>query len=184
MTWIRDEEFIRGDIPMTKFNIRMLTIGYLDIKEGDKFLDIGGGTGSVSIQAALHKADVWTIEREEEGVKLIEKNKDKFKINLNIIKGSAPKDLPEILFDKCFVGGSGGKLEEIFVYLNKNLKRDGIVCANFIKLDNLYKFNQLMKENGYEEIETQLIQASFIDHIGLLRSHNPIFITKGVKKND
>lgn len=184
MTWIRDEEFIRGKIPMTKFNIRTLLIAYLDIKNGDKFLDIGAGTGSVSIEAALHGAQVWSIEREEEGIDLIKKNMGKFNVDLNIIKGSAPEDLPNNQFDKCFVGGSGGKLEEIFKYLNKNLKGKGILCANFIKPDNLYDFNRLMKENNYLEIETQLIQASYIDHIGLLRSQNPIFITKGVKTGD
>ena len=51
---IKDEDFIRADIPMTKFNIRNLSIAYLQIEAGDIFLDIGSGTGSVSIQAALH----------------------------------------------------------------------------------------------------------------------------------
>lgn len=169
---------------MTKFNIRSLTIAYLDIKNGDKFLDIGAGTGSISIEAALHGAQVWSIEREDEGIDLITQNMDKFNVDLNVIKGSAPKDLPNRIFDKCFIGGSGGKLQEIFGYLDKNLRHRGILCANFIKLENLYEFNKLMKENNYEEIETQLIQASYIDHIGLLRSHNPIFITKGVKIDD
>ena len=41
MRWIRDEEFIRGKVPMTKFNIRVLTMAYLSIEEGDRLLDIG-----------------------------------------------------------------------------------------------------------------------------------------------
>lgn len=166
---------------MTKFNIRVLTMAYLNIENGDKLLDIGAGTGSISIEAGLQGANVWSIEREPEGIALIQENANKLNVNLNIIDGSAPEDLPNIQFNKCFVGGSGGKLDEIFTYLNKNLEDKGILCGNFIKLENLYDFNRLMKDNNYEDIETQLIQASYIDHIGLLRSHNPIFITKGVK---
>lgn len=184
MKWIRDEEFIRGKIPMTKFNIRTLSLAYLNLEKDDKFLDIGAGTGSISIEAALQGAQVWSIEREDEGIDLIRKNMGKFQVDLKVIKGSAPEDLPDLLFDKCFLGGSGGKLEEIFTYLEKALKVGGILCANFIKMENLYEFKKLMEENSYKNIETQLIQASYIDHLGLLRSHNPIFITKGVKNHD
>ena len=87
MKWIKDEDFIRGNIPMTKFNVRVLTLGYLEIEEGDKFLDIGAGTGSVSIEAALHGANTCVIEREEEGIELIKSNAEKFNVNINIIKG-------------------------------------------------------------------------------------------------
>ncbi len=77
MKWIKDEEFIRGNIPMTKFNIRILTMAYLSIKEEDRLLDIGAGTGSISIEGALQGAKVWAIERKEEGIELINKNAKK-----------------------------------------------------------------------------------------------------------
>lgn len=183
MKWIKDEEFIRGNIPMTKFNVRILTIGYLEIKEGDSLLDIGGGTGSVSIEAALQGAKVWAIEREKEGIELIRKNADKFAIKMNIVQGLAPEDLPKHRFNKCFIGGSGGKLKEIFSYLEDNLEEDGILCGNFITLSNLNKFMELLKEYNYKDIEVQLIQVSTMDRIGLLKGENPIFIIKGVKSN-
>lgn len=184
MKWIKDEDFIRGNIPMTKFNIRVLTMAYLSIKEGDRLLDIGAGTGSISIEAALQGAKVWAIEREEEGIELIYKNADKFQVNVSTIEGKAPEDLPDMKFNKCFIGGSGGKLQEIFTYLDKHLEDKGILCGNFIMLKNLHEFNELLLKHNYTEIETQLIQASYIDHIGLLRGNNPIFIIKGVKNND
>lgn len=184
MKWIRDEEFIRGNIPMTKFNIRILTVGYLAIGKEDRLLDIGAGTGSISIEAALHGAKVWAIEREEEGVELIRRNSEKFNLEINIIHGQAPDNLPVEKFNKCFIGGSGGKLEEIFLYLENNLDNNGILCGNFITLKNLNQFSELLNKYNYKDIEVQLIQVSSMDKIGLLKGQNPIFIVKGVKKND
>ncbi len=184
MKWIKDEEFIRGNIPMTKFNIRILTIGYLAIEEGDRLLDIGAGTGSISIEADLQGASVWSIEREVEGIELINSNNDKFNTSLNIIEGQAPESLPPIKFNKCFIGGSGGKLEEIFSYLESNLDDNGIVCGNFITLNNLTEFLNLFKKYKYKDIETHLIQSANMDKIGLMKGQNPIYIVKGVKAND
>lgn len=184
MKWISDDEFIRGNIPMTKFNTRILTIGYLAIEKGDRLLDIGAGTGSIAIEAALHGADVWAIEKEAEGIELIQKNSKKFQTQINIIEGRAPDDMLDIKIDKCFIGGSGKKLREIFHYVDRNLSNNGIVCANFIVLKNLSQFMDLLKEYKYIGIELQLVQSSYMDKLGLMKAHNPIYIAKGVKKND
>lgn len=184
MKWIKDEEFIRGNIPMTKFNIRVLTIGYLQIQNGDRLLDIGAGTGSISIEAYLQGAEVFAIEREEEGITLIERNNRKFDAKVHLIKGQAPEDLIDIKINKCFIGGSGGKLKEIYSYLDKNLEGDGIVVSNFITLKNLMENLELLKKYNYKNIETQLIQSAYIENNGLMKGQNPIYIVKGVKSND
>ncbi|NLK44312.1 MAG: precorrin-6Y C5,15-methyltransferase (decarboxylating) subunit CbiT [Tissierellia bacterium] len=183
MKWIKDEEFIRGSIPMTKFNIRILTLGYLAIENGDRLLDIGAGTGSISIEAVLHGATVWAIEREAEGIELIKRNSDKFGVDLSIVHGQAPENLPNEKFNKCFIGGSGGKLKEIFSYLETNLEEKGIVCGNFITLKNLNQFVELLNKYNYKDIEVQLVQTSTMDKIGILKGQNPIFIVKGVKSD-
>lgn len=181
--WIRDEDFIRGKVPMTKYYIRTLLIGVLEIKAGDRFLDIGSGTGSISVEAALRGAKVYSIDKNPESVRLTVENADKFKVNLSIFEGNAPEDLPDITIGKCFVGGSGGNLEKIFDYLNKNLEASGLLVGSFITLKNLEEFRRLLKEYGYLEIETVLAQISTEDHIGLMRGENPIFIVRG-RKND
>lgn len=182
MKWIKDKDFIRGKIPMTKFNIRILTIGYLAIEEGDRLLDIGAGTGSISIEAALQGAKVWAIEKDKEGIDIISKNSNKFNVDLNLIEGQAPEKLPELQFNKCFIGGSSGKLKEIFQYFETHIEKNGIICGNFITLKNVNTFIQLLRDYQYEDIEVQLIQSSYMDKIGLMKGNNPIFIAKGVKR--
>lgn len=184
MKWVKDNMFIRGQVPMTKFNTRILTIGYLEIEVGDKFLDIGGGSGSISIEASLQGAEVWTIEREEKAIEIIKANDKKFNANLNIIHGQANDKLPDVYFNKCFIGGSRGQLEEIFKYLDVHLENKGILCGNFITLKNLNEFIDLLKVYSYNDIEIQLIQSSATDKIGLFKSQNPVFIVKGVKGDD
>lgn len=182
MKWIKDEEFIRGNIPMTKFDIRALTIVLLSIEEGDILLDIGAGTGSISIEGALQGAEVWAVEKEEEGIELIKKNSEKFKVDIKIIEGQAPDSIPHIKFNKCFIGGSGGKLEDIFDYLEKYLEREGIVCANFVTLKNLNHFIELLEKYNYRDIEARLVQTAKISSVGLMKGNNPIFLVKGVKR--
>ena len=77
---IPDEEFIRGGIPMTKREVRISVLAEANIKEDSKVLDVGAGTGSISIEAALlaSKGKVWAIEKEAEGIDLIHQNSEKF----------------------------------------------------------------------------------------------------------
>ncbi len=177
--WIKDEEFIRDKVPMTKFYVRTLIIGILGIKDGDRFLDIGSGTGSISIEAGSRGAKVFAIDKNPEAIRLTKENSEKFGVNLEVFQGNAPKDLPNLKINKCFVGGSTGNLQEIFKYLENNLENDGILVGSFITLKNLEEFRRQLRSYNYKDIETVLAQISTEDHIGLMRGENPIFIVKG-----
>ncbi len=76
MRYIRDEEFIRGNCPMTKEDIRILSISKMNLEENSKVLDVGAGTGSVSIQAArICKKDEFCHRKDEEALDIIKKIK-------------------------------------------------------------------------------------------------------------
>lgn len=186
MIYIKDEEFIRGNCPMTKEEIRILSVAKLQLKEDDVVLDIGAGTGSVSIQISkcCPKGEVIAIEKDMEALEILIKNKEKFNAqNLEIIKGEALQVEKEIKkeFDGIFIGGSGGNIEDIIKQYSLKLKMDGSMVLNFITIDNLYKAMNTLKELGFE---TECVQLSISKTKGksyMLFANNPIFILTGRK---
>jgi len=183
MRWIRDEAFIRGSLPMTKFDVRVLTMAFLEIEKGDVLLDIGAGTGSISVEAALHGALVYAIEKEKEGVRLIQENGRRFGVEIHVINETAPKGIDKLSsFNKCFIGGSGGNLKEIFYMVDQTIIKGGILAGNFVRLENVCQFKSLLVAFGYENIEIRHVQSSILDsRIGMLRAQNPVFLVKGQK---
>ncbi|SNV70592.1 precorrin-6B methylase/decarboxylase cbiT/cbiE [Clostridium cochlearium] len=186
--FIKDDEFIRGDCPMTKEEVRMLTAIKMDIKEEDKVLDIGAGTGSVSIQACklCPLGKVIAIEKEEEAISVIRENKKKFNAhNLEIIEGEALslKDKIQENFNSIFIGGSGGNLEDLIKEYSKKLKDNGKIVLNFITINNLYKAMNTLKELGFKVKCTQVSISKTRGETYMLMGYNPIFIIEGEKKN-
>ncbi|URZ15895.1 precorrin-6Y C5,15-methyltransferase (decarboxylating) subunit CbiT [Clostridium felsineum] len=182
MRYIKDEEFIRGDCPMTKEEVRILSIAKLEIGDGDTLLDVGAGTGSISIQMCkcAAKGRVIAIEKEDKALKVLKQNKEKFKAdNLEIIERDASElDLKES-FNGIFIGGSKGSIDKIIKIYAKKLKKDGIMVLNFITINNLYKALETLKEINFE---TECIEVGVSRMKGksyMMLSNNPIFIVTG-----
>ncbi len=91
---IDDAAFIRGGAPMTKAEVRTVTISKLKPQPEDTVLDIGAGTGSVSVECAFLAKKIIAVECDENAVLLIEQNKERFgRKNIEVIAGKAPKRL-------------------------------------------------------------------------------------------
>ncbi|OOO67176.1 precorrin-6Y C5,15-methyltransferase (decarboxylating) subunit CbiT [Clostridium tepidum] len=186
MRYIKDEEFIRGDCPMTKEDIRILSIAKMNLDENSKVLDVGAGTGSISIQAAkiCAKGHVIAIEKDDKALDIIKKNKKKFNCeNLKIIEGEALEVEEDINdgFNSIFIGGSGGNLEEIISIYGKKLLNHGTMVLNFITINNLYTALETLNKINYK---TECIQVSISKSKGksnMLMANNPIFIIRATK---
>ena len=182
MFHIKDEEFIRGNVPMTKEEIRYISIGKLEIKDNDMCLDIGAGTGSVSIEMANFSKNgkVYAVEVNEEALDLIEQNIKKFNIkNIEVINGLAPNVLPKLEFDKIFVGGTKGNMEGIIDYSEKYLKSKGKLVLNFIVLENLFSAMENLKERKFQNIDIVQVSVSknkLIGSMNMMVAINPIFV--------
>lgn len=184
---IPDDEFIRGEVPMTKSEIRSNIISKLNIKPEDVCFDIGAGTGSVTVEMALSawKGKVISIEKKHEGIELIKNNIKKFHIgNVQTICGEATEiintnDLP--VPNVAFIGGSDGHLKELLSLLY-DMNPNVCIVISAIALETLQTAMNAFKELG---IETEVTQISVsknkgIAGLNLMMANNPVYIIKGL----
>ena len=182
---IPDAEFVRGKVPMTKQEIRILTIAKAGIKKGDIVLDVGAGTGSLTCEAAMQATGdggmVYAIERNPEGVGLIEANAEKFGLdNIRIIHAEAPEGmegLPEL--DAVLIGGSGSHLEPILDRAGELLKTGGRIVLNCITVQTLMQCLGYMRASELYRYETVQVQVNRWEQVGsydMAKATNPIFI--------
>ena len=168
---IPDSEFIRGKVPMTKEEIRILTIAKANICPEDVVLDVGAGTGSLSCEAALHayNGQVYAIERKAEGIELIKANTEKLGIG-NI---------------KVIIGGSGSKLAPILDKIDGLLVTGGRIVLNCITIQTLSQCLEYMRQREDYEYAAVQVQVSRWKQVGpydMAEAMNPIFIVTCVKK--
>lgn len=180
---LSDEELIRGDAPMTKSEVRALSVIKLRLNEDSIVYDVGAGTGSVSVEMAsvAVSGKVYAIEKEEVASSLIEQNRKKFKVpNLMIVNGFAPKALEELpVPTHIFIGGSSGNLKQILeCILGKNPSVR--IVINSVTLETISETMECIKELGLIEEDTVCINVSKGKKIGryhLMTAQNPVYIT-------
>ena len=185
---IEDEEFIRGDVPMTKKEIRMVVMNEARIEEDSVVLDVGAGTGSISIEAALGapKGHVYAIERFEKAIDLIRQNQEKFGVkNLTIIEAKAPEgmeDLPEL--DAVIIGGSAGGMGTIMDEATRLLKVGGRLVVTAVTMETGYTILKELKGRPYtyEGFQMQVSRFRKAGPYHLLNPLSPIFIVTAVKQ--
>lgn len=181
-----DRDFIRGDIPMTKEEVRSITLSKLAVEPCDIVYDIGAGTGSVAIEMARKAYDgcIYAIEQKEEGVALINQNREKLGgYNVSIIQGSAPAafiNLPRP--DKAFIGGSSGNMNELVKLLvekNPNIK----LAANAITLETLNETVTAFEKHGFltDIVCVNVSTAKKVGDYHMMMANNPVYIITAVK---
>lgn len=179
---LRDAEFIRGNVPMTKEAVRMLSVCKLGIKEHDVVYDIGAGTGSVSVQAAVLSPTVrvYSIECCDEAIALIKENARKAGAkNIEVIQAMAPDGLEGLpKADVCFIGGSKGKLEVILNRLQE-INPSMHVVINAVSLESICEMNGLLEKLKVDNLSIEQIAVTDIRELGryhMLNANNPVFI--------
>lgn len=179
---IPDQEFIRTKVPMTKSEVRTVSIGKLNLSPDSIVYDVGAGSGSVSVEMALQAPDiqVYAIEKNPDALDLLEKNKQKFAAdNMKIIAGVAPGVLWELPAPThVFLGGSAGNMEEILTCIfEKN--PDCRVVANTIALNSMTQLMGILekhKEYTFDIVQMQTSVAKKVGTYQLMMGQNPIYI--------
>ncbi len=186
---IPDGYFIRGKVPMTKEEIRAIVISKLRLEENSVVVDVGAGTGSISIEAALvaNKGMVYAIDHKEEATQLQEANKRAFQVdNLHILRGRGREIIKTLQnFDRVIIGGSGGEMEEIITEVAYRLPTDGRLVITTVTLESLSKGLEALKKNELlKEIEVVTVAVSKGRNAGrytLMEAQNPINIISATK---
>lgn len=183
-----DDAFYRGKAPMTKSEVRAVTISKLRLHPEAKVLDIGAGSGSITVEAALQaeKGHVWGIERKEDAFEVFEENIRRFELNnITAIKGLAPQDLPQGEFDGIIVGGSGGQMEKIVEYSENHLVAGGRLVVNIITIENLGRAVEAIKTGEFDDLDVVQMQVSRgrgVGSVTLMEAMNPIYIISATRR--
>ncbi|MDD2959057.1 MAG: precorrin-6A reductase [Lachnospiraceae bacterium] len=179
---IEDEAFERAKVPMTKAEIRSISLSKLQLTGNSVIYDVGAGTGSVSIEMALQSVDgmVYAVEKKPEAVELIRRNQKKFGVsNLQIIEGSAPEALQSLpVPTHAFIGGSSGNLREIMeCLLEKN--PDIRIVINTITLESAAEALKCLKELPVacqDIVSVSVAKAKCAGDYHLMMGQNPVYI--------
>lgn len=177
-----DDVFIRGQVPMTKEEVRSVSICKLHLTEDAVVYDIGSGTGSVSVEiAALSpRVQVYAMEVNGEAVSLLEENCKQFGLhNVRCIRTKAPDGLEDLsVATHAFIGGSKGNLREILwtLYRKNNHMR---IVVNAISMETICQMQELLKELPVEQEEILQLSVTKTKQLGgyhMLQAANPVYI--------
>jgi precorrin-6Y C5,15-methyltransferase (decarboxylating) len=182
---LRDSDFIRGGIPMTKEEIRGISLSRLRLEPESVCWDIGAGTGAMSccMARAVPYGRVYAVEKEPEGVALIRQNKQKLECyNLEVVEGVAPGALSALPApDAVFIGGSGGSLQAVIREIHGKNPRARVVI-NAITLETLDNARSIAAESGLsgtQNLEIAQICVNTVQKAGrysMLTARNPVFV--------
>ena len=182
-----DDAFIRGEVPMTKQEVRAAALAKLAVRPTDTLWDVGAGTGSVSVELALAapRGHVYAVECAPDACALIRQNREKFHAyNLSLIEGTAPQVLADLPApDAVFIGGTKGSMAEVVdAALAKN--PNARLCISAIALETLSAAIAALAAHGQTAEVTQLAVSRTrpAGKLHLLMANNPIFLITGERK--
>jgi cobalt-precorrin-6B (C15)-methyltransferase len=163
---ISDEEFERAEkVPITKEEVRVIQISKARLKPGQIVYDIGCGSGSISIEAALQiesTGKVLAVDYDENAIELTKKNIKKFGLsNISVIHGNAKEKILELEeADTIFIGGTGGDTREIVELSENKLKSGGRIVIGTILIETLYSVLQVLEKLQFESVDITQVTIS------------------------
>lgn len=187
---LADDLFTRSKVPMTKQEVRSISMSKLMPKATDVIYDIGAGTGSCSVELALlaNQGKVWAFERNPEAVELIYKNKALFDIdNLEVIAGEALENIKSMPAPDCvFVGGSGGDLCEMLdIIYAKNANCRVVINAITVEtLAEVANYYRMHKNYALEIVNVCVARSRKLGSYNLMMAQNPVYVMTALKKDE
>ena len=185
---IPDELFERTEqVPITKEDVRALVLSKLRLKENSSAIDIGCGSGSITVELCLQTKDnkVYAIDFEEKATELTRKNLLKFGLKAEVILSKAQDILPTLpQVDAIIIGGTWGNIEQIIRLSIDKLKKGGRLVIDTILIETMYKALTTINEASLGEVDiTQVIiaKARKVTTGTMMLARNPVLIISATK---
>lgn len=187
MIGIPDEDFSHSGGMITKAEVRVLALARLRFKGALTLWDIGAGSGSISIEAAglIPSGRIFAVEKDQSQIAHLYENIRRFsRKNIVVCEGEAPDILDQLPDpDRVFIGGSGGRLKEILMKVNKRLMPGGIIVVNAVTTSTLIDAVQILKEHKFrfEVMSVNIARTRPLGDTEIFEPITPTFIIPGEK---
>ena len=185
---IPDELFDRvEDVPITKEDVRALVISKLRLKEKSSAIDVGCGSGSITVEMCLQTkgSKIYAIDFDEKAVELTRKNLLKFDVKAEVILSKAQDVLPLLpQVDAILIGGTSGEVERIVNLGVDRLNKGGRIVIDTVLIETMYRALTTINQANLEEVDvTQAIiaKARKVATGTMMSARNPIIIISATK---
>lgn len=177
-----DAEFLRDKVPMTKEEVREVSICKLHLRTDSVVYDIGSGTGSIAVEMARlsDSIEVYAVERKNEALALIRSNQERFGLeNITVVEAEAPCGLEELpVPTHAFIGGSGRKMKEIlhFLYAKNPAMR---IVMNAVSMESICEIREVLEQFpviNEQVVQMQVSRARSVGGYHLMQAENPVWI--------
>lgn len=190
---MKNSEFIRGQVPITKEEVRAVCLQKLELIDKKNFLDIGTGTGSISVEAGINYPglNIYSVDKNKKALDLARANIEKFGLNnITLLEGNLPYEgenleaIGDIMFDAVFVGGASNNIEGLILWLKDMVSKGGVIVANFILVESVTRYVRAIEDFGFGDIEVVQVAVSRMEELGgghYFKPNNPVFVVSARK---
>lgn len=184
---IPDELFERTEeVPITKEDVRALVISKLRLREGQSAIDVGCGSGSITVELCLQtKGQVHAIDFDQNAIELTKKNLQKFGVSAHVVQGRAQDVLPALpKVDAVVVGGTWGDAGKVIELAVSKLKKGGRIVIDTILIETMY--HALAKVNELKLAEVDVTQVTIakarkVTTGTMMLARNPVLLISASK---
>jgi len=187
---IPDEFFERTEkVPITKEEVRTIQLSKARLTPGQTVYDIGCGSGSITIEAAIQVENtgrVVAIDYDSKAIELTKKNIEKFGVsNVSVVFGNAKEKILELgIADVIFIGGTGGDTKEIVELCQDKLKSGGRIVIGIILIETLYSVLNILEKLQFNSVDITQVTISKSKKTTkgtMMLARNPVTIISATK---
>jgi cobalt-precorrin-6B (C15)-methyltransferase len=186
---VPDELFERDEqVPITKEDVRAIVISKLRLREGFSAIDVGCGSGSITVELCLQTngGRIYAIDFDDRAVEVTERNLQKFAVKAEIIQAKAQDILPSLPeVDAVIIGGTWGNTEQIIRMAIDRIRKGGRIVVDTILIETMHKAINTVSDADLEEIDiTQvtIAKAKKVTSGTMLVARNPVLVISATKR--